>query len=646
MALDDGFSRSGRFRYSDIRNDVPLPQPAVTTISAFSGDRGSLAIAPDGSVVTTNLGANIASAFHQPKGIAVGSDGSIYVGDTRVINWAAVGLVHRVAPDGTVSTVAGGVRNTSWRNARAPAAEASFGSPAGLAVDRHGDILILGYSAILRLSLAGEGEVRVVAGSAGTGATGVEDGPGREARFGYLWDGAIDVDDAGNIYVLDPLRYSLRLGLSLSRTAIRMIDESGTVSTLFEDLHPSFGGILTTSRGGLAVTSDGSFIYIANTAQNQIVRLTREGELQAVAGAGERGHADGPCNEALFDRPEALALSEDDRTLTVVDQRGAYVRQIDLDQSAACAGKLPLARPEAPPPKLAGVESRVVARFPPGVRVPGRFATRPEDVLVGVVDGSLSHIVLGPGRHPQVAPIIGGDSGQDGPCETAQLGGSRTVRVAVERDGSIWFSQYVSREYRVRRITWTVPTEQVAGLDCQVTTVATFPAHGGGDIALDDQGGLLFSSGGLHRISPDGVASTVLRNTRELAFADGSAYVIEPDSEAGTLAIKKVDTAGRTSTLWAGLQREYGGGVLSLQNIALAAAPDGTLYVWSGPDERILRIRKDGSASIVYDITDDLGGRSVYIDGHPYIGTDGDLWINAWNASTDSTEIHRFTFPD
>ena len=41
LALDDGFDRSQRFRYSDIRLDVPLPQPAVTTLAAGGGDWGA-----------------------------------------------------------------------------------------------------------------------------------------------------------------------------------------------------------------------------------------------------------------------------------------------------------------------------------------------------------------------------------------------------------------------------------------------------------------------------------------------------------------------------------------------------------------------------------------------------------------------------
>lgn len=78
----------------------------------------------------------------------------------------------------------------------------------------------------------------------------------------------------------------------------------------------------------------------------------------------------------------------------VMDQQAALIRQIDLNQSAACPGELPLAEPEAPPPKLAGVESRVVARFFPGTRLgkltPGqkqgypRFTTSSPQPALGV----------------------------------------------------------------------------------------------------------------------------------------------------------------------------------------------------------------------------------------------------------------------
>ena len=673
LALDEGPGRYGVFRYSDVRLDVPLPQAAVTTFAATVGIEGALTIAPDGSVLAANPrsstverfspeGRLIATfgqgargeprdgpageaGFREPRAVAAGPDGAIYVGDRTVIDWLAVGLVRRIAPDGTVSTLAGGMRDASWGDFLAPAAELRFGRPSGLAVDGDGGIFVLEYSALLHLSLDGGVEVRVVAGRPATGATGVTDGPGREALFGQVVDGAVDVDDAGNVYVLDPMRWS-KAGGWVSRTAVRMIDRRGVVSTLFQDPHPSFGGVLTTSRGGLAVTGDGSSVYIANTAQNQIVRLTREGELQAVAGTGEPGRVDGACDEALFDRPGALALTDDDRTLLVADQGGAYIRRIDLARSAPCVGRLPLAEPEAPPPKLAGVESRVVARFPSRISLREPFVPGPDNVLVGVVDGSLSQIVLGRGRHPTIVPIIGGTGAQDGACEAAQLN-DPGARVAVEGDGSIWFvDSPPSGGYSVRRITWTVPSERVVGLDCQVTTIATLPRSGGRGVALDGQGNLLFANGGLHRISPDGTVSTLFRgDIRALAFAAGSAYVIQSEGEGTAVAIRRIDADGRTSVIWAGPEARHGGGVLSLGSIELAAAPDGTLYAWSDPDERILRIDPDGAASIVYDATDDLGGPDVYIDGHPYIGAGGHLWVNAWNAATDSTEIHQFTFP-
>ena len=65
----------------------------------------------------------------------------------------------------------------------------------------------------------------------------------------------------------------------------------------------------------------------------------------------------------------------------VMDQQAALIRRIDLNQSAACPGELPLAEPEAPPPKLAGVESRVVARFSPGTRLGKLTRAKSRDIL-------------------------------------------------------------------------------------------------------------------------------------------------------------------------------------------------------------------------------------------------------------------------
>ena len=69
----------------------------------------------------------------------------------------------------------------------------------------------------------------------------------------------------------------------------------------------------------------------------------------------------------------------------VMDQQGVLIRRIDLNQSAVCLGELPLAEPEALRPKLAGVESRVIARFSPGTRL-GKLTPGPRAGMSSLYD--------------------------------------------------------------------------------------------------------------------------------------------------------------------------------------------------------------------------------------------------------------------
>ena len=130
---------------------------------------------------------------------------------------------------------------------------------------------------------------------------GFVDGPGRNARFHSMRD--IAVDASGNVYVIDSNDRVPVAGGQFE--TIRKIDTNGTVSTLFLGDPPQSGGQLA-SPEGLTVSGRGE-IYISNTGRNQIVRLTRGGELQAVAGTGEGGYRDGPYGGAEFLQPGALA---------------------------------------------------------------------------------------------------------------------------------------------------------------------------------------------------------------------------------------------------------------------------------------------------------------------------------------------------
>jgi len=91
-----------------------------------------------GSAMGASGSANgpIASAtFNQPHGLAIGADGAtLYVADT------SNDLVRVIAPNGLVTTLAGGSNNGPFRDG--PADQAGFWEPAGLAVDAGGVIYV------------------------------------------------------------------------------------------------------------------------------------------------------------------------------------------------------------------------------------------------------------------------------------------------------------------------------------------------------------------------------------------------------------------------------------------------------------------------------------------------------------------------
>ena len=326
LPLDDGVSSTGRYRFGDISLDVPLLETAVTTLagqagewghrdgsseiarfggSRYHGGRLGLTIDLDGNaivadpvnhairrvtpegVVTTIAGGNGAglrdgpleeAQFDSPQDIALGLDGSIFVAD------AGNHRIRKITRDGMVTTVAGSDRTgAEWREIRdGPDEQALFEGPFALALDSYGDLYIVERFAVRRMTPSGW--VSTVAGNNGWGW---RDGPSGVAQFQSLYD--LAVDDEGNLYVIDDTRGSV--GSAGTALAIRKIDTSGMVTTLYRDEPPSLGGTLA-YPSGIAVTGDGT-VYLANTGRHQIVRLTADGALRAVAGTGEKGALDG-----------------------------------------------------------------------------------------------------------------------------------------------------------------------------------------------------------------------------------------------------------------------------------------------------------------------------------------------------------------
>jgi len=162
--------------------------PAGELYVANSGLRRISRITPAG-VVSTFTGSGVqgfadggasTARFCSPSGMAFGPDGQLFVAD------GCNGRVRRVAPDGTVSTLAAGITG-----------------PAGVALHPSGDLIVGATGRVLRI--APDGTVTTIAG---TGAVGFRDGPGPIAQFGV--NDGIAVDAAGVIYVVDMSNHRIR----------------------------------------------------------------------------------------------------------------------------------------------------------------------------------------------------------------------------------------------------------------------------------------------------------------------------------------------------------------------------------------------------------------------------------------------------
>lgn len=251
----------------------------ITTFAGSAGLSGSL----DG------LGA--AARFDTPASIASDAFGNFYVAD------AANHIIRKVTAAGVVSTLAGTAGAAG--NLDGVGAAARFNGPSALAVDSVGTVFVADtYNHVIR-SISAAGNVTTLAGA--VGATGSVDGTGSAARFSF--PAGIAVDTSGNIYVSDT-----------SNHTIRRVSSSGVVSTFagFAGQSGSANGNGAAARfafpNGL-VTAPGGILYVADSFNHMIRRITALGEVTTLAGtAGQAGSTDANGVAARFNQPVGVAV--------------------------------------------------------------------------------------------------------------------------------------------------------------------------------------------------------------------------------------------------------------------------------------------------------------------------------------------------
>ncbi len=178
--------------------------------------------------------------------------------------------------------------------------DASFSTPTGIAVDSNGNIFVAQGDLYSRQSLIRKiSPSGVVSTFAGSGNYGSADGTGTEASFNGPTGVAIDASD--NIYVTDR-----------AFNRIRKISPSGVVTTIAG----SGGGGSIDGTGtaasfnrpyGIVVDASGN-VYIGDTNNHKIRKISPSGVVSTFAGSGNRGFADGTGISASFNTPTGLAI--------------------------------------------------------------------------------------------------------------------------------------------------------------------------------------------------------------------------------------------------------------------------------------------------------------------------------------------------
>jgi hypothetical protein len=174
----------------------------------------------------------------------------------------------------------------------------SFIQPSGIVVDSAGDIYIAEYGNHRIFKVTSSGVVTRLAGSGtSTGTSGSTNGTGTNASFTNPV--GIGLDSAGNVYVADS-----------GNNLIRKITPAGVVTTFAGDGTAGFAdGTGTNARfngaGSLAVDLAGN-VYVGDNTR--VRKITPAGVVTTFAGSGTSGSTDGTGTNATFTWCSGMAV--------------------------------------------------------------------------------------------------------------------------------------------------------------------------------------------------------------------------------------------------------------------------------------------------------------------------------------------------
>ena len=466
-----------------------------------------------------------------PEGLAIDAGGNLYIADT--FN----GRIRKVAPDGTASVFAGTGSTGIYSGDNNPAVNAALSLPTDVAVDAAGNVYIADFgNSRVRMVNGGAvapGIITTVAGS----PNGAPITDGEEAINARLnGPTGVAVDRAGNLFFVEA---TIGSGTDLARSDFKVykVSTQGILTTYAGTGVPSYSGdggpalsAQLDGATGVAVDAGGN-VYIADTNNHRVRKVTPNGTISTVAGTGAAGFSgdnDAPAAAQLKSPADVAADSAGH--VYIADSGNSRIRRIDPGGNIFT---------------FAGNGN--ASYFGDGLPAQSGSVNQPQGVAVDsagnvYVADTLNNVVRKVGVDGKIATIAGfgtpGFSGDGGPAVKATLNHPRAVAVD-SRNGIVYVAD--TGNNRVRKIDGLGNISTIAD---GLSAPAGVAVDAAGTLSIADTGhnqvlraGTAIAGTGVCCYSGDGGVATLAQLNAPAALAvDGAGNIYVAD--AGNSAVR------------------------------------------------------------------------------------------------------------
>ena len=478
---------------------------------------------------------------------------------------------------------------------------ATFSSPYGVATDSLGNVFVADSENAKIRKISPIGVVTTHAGSGYPldptkdpidGPGSTKDGPASVATFRQ--PEGIAVDAFGTVYVADTWDHK-----------IRKITPDGMVSTLagsgVEGDQNGLGNqALFNMPKGIAVDRSGT-VFVVDSENHKIRKISPDGGVTTFAGSGESGHKDGVGSQAAFSYPEGIAID----TLGNLYVADGNIRKITPTGEVSTLN----------------IESIDVAK---GIAVSSDgnlYLTTGDRVFKVFVNGAIATQIAG--------SEIRGSS--DGPGNQASF--SYPFGIAVDNVGNLFIAD-VNND-KIRKLDGLGVVSTFAGVGNRVDGVGNQSSFQFPEEVVADASGNVFVSdwNKIRKVAPNGLVTTFAGSGEygpedgvgtQAAFDYISGLAIDKNGYIYAAArddqqIRKVSPGGVVST-YAG-SGEKGNTDGSTTNatfndpVGLAADYDGNLFVIDTGSKKIRRISASGMVSTVASLENSSYPSGIAVDG-------------------------------